>query len=206
VEPSSESKPEIQTGARGVISRKFRCVPRGTQMISPRRRWQGSIRVSAHHLEHCRKQALEEGWQLAELAQMLICLGMSLYFLRLRSPEPLEQFKLLATMNRAYEGLDRALGGRRGRRNEREQTGKTTLLPVHLPRGLYELASTYSATTGISRNALLSRFLNAGFIMYMLGQKALLKTLRSLQQERQGSFPGMPSLSEKERPSGKPRR
>lgn len=168
-----------------MFPRKFRCVPRGTQMISPRRRWRGSVRVSAYRLEHCRIRALEEGWQLAELAQMLICLGMTLYFLRLRSSEALERFKLLATMNRAYGALDTALGRRpRGRRNERKQIGKTTLLPVHLPRGLYDLVSAYSATTGISRNALLSRFLEAGFIIYMLGQNALLKTLRSLQEER----------------------
>ena len=153
-------------------------------MISPSRTWQGSIRVSRHRLEHCRKRALEEGWQLSELARMLICLGATLYFLRLRNPKALEQFRLLATMNRAYGALDTALGRRRGGRNEPKHMGRTTLLPTHLPRGLYDLVSAYSATTGISRNALLSRFLEAGFIIYMLGQNALLKTLRSLQEER----------------------
>ena len=64
---------------------------------------------------------------------MLICLGATLYFLRLRNPEALERFKLLATMNRTYGALDVALGTRRRHRNEPKHIGRTTLLPIHLP-------------------------------------------------------------------------
>jgi len=64
------------------------------------------------------------------------------------------------------------------------------LLPVHLPRGFYDLISTCSATTGRSRNSLLSQFLKAGYLTYMLGQNTLLKTLCSLQEERQELFSG----------------
>jgi hypothetical protein len=111
---------------------------------------------------------------------MLICLGATIYFLRLRNAKTLEQFKLRATLNRAYRALDIAIGGR-GRRNARRNIEKTTLLPTHLPIGLYKIISAYSAATGISKNALLSRFLEAGLILYMLGQETLLKTVISLE-------------------------
>jgi hypothetical protein len=116
---------------------------------------------------------------------MLISLGATSYFLRLRHPEVSERFKRLATMNKATASLDMALRRRpRGGRNEPKQIARTALLPVHLPRGLYELVSTYSATTGTSRNALLSRYLEAGYIIYMKGQNTLLETIRSLEAER----------------------
>jgi hypothetical protein len=114
---------------------------------------------------------------------MLICLGATLYFLRLRNPEALERFLRLATLNRAYGTLDMAFGRRRGHRNEPKHIGRTTLLPIHLPRGAYDLISAYSAATGRSRNALLSGFLETGYVLYMLGQDTLLKTLRSLEDE-----------------------
>jgi len=43
----------------------------------------------------------------------------------------------LAAMNRASRALDTAVGRRgRGRANESKHVGETTLLPLHLPRGL----------------------------------------------------------------------
>ena len=156
--------------------------------ISGRRTWQGSVRVSALLLEHCKKRAVEEGWQLSELARMLISLGATSYFLRLRHPEASERFKQLATMSEASSAFDMAVGRRpRGRRNEPKQIGETTLLPMHLPRGFYELVSSYSSATGTSRNALLSRFLEAGYIIYMKGQNSLLETILSLKEERRAS-------------------
>jgi hypothetical protein len=119
---------------------------------------------------------------------MLISLGATSYFLRLRHPEASERFKRLARMSETSSSVDMAFGIRsRGRRNEPKHIGRTTLLPVHLPRGLYELVSTYSSATGTSRNALLSRFLEAGYLIYMKGQNSLLETIRSLQEERQAS-------------------
>jgi hypothetical protein len=83
-----------------------------------------------------------------------------------------------------------AIGRRRRHRKQPKQTDETTLLPTHLPRGLYNIISAYSAATGISKNALLSRFLEAGFIMYMLGQNTLLETVTSLEHERKTSSLG----------------
>jgi hypothetical protein len=73
--------------------------------------------------------------------------------------------------------------------NEPKHLSETTLLPVHLPRGLYALVSTYSVTTGASKNALLSRFLEAGYILYMLGEQTWFKTILSLREEHQASSP-----------------
>ena len=119
---------------------------------------------------------------------MLISLGATSYFLRLRHPEVSERFKRLARMSEVSSAFDVAVGIRpRGRRHEPKHIGQTTLLPVHLPRGLYELVSSYSSATGTSRNALLSRFLEAGYIVYMKGQNSLLETICSLQEERRAS-------------------
>jgi hypothetical protein len=150
--------------------------------------WQESVRVSGLLLEHCRTRALEEGWKLSELARMLISLGATSYFLRLRHPEVSERLRRLATMREASNVLDMAVGRRpRGRRNEPKHIGRTTLLPLHLPRGFYELVSSYSSATGTSRNALLSRYLEAGYVIYMKGQNSLLETICSLQEERRAS-------------------
>jgi len=115
---------------------------------------------------------------------MLICLGATSYFLRLRKPEASEQFKRLATMSEMSKVLDAAVGGRRGRRNEPKHIGETTLLPLHLPRGFYDVISIYSATTGRSRNATLTMFLEAGYVIYMKGQNTLLETIHSLRAEQ----------------------
>jgi hypothetical protein len=154
-------------------------------MISPRRTWQGSVRVSKLLLEHCRRRAVEEGWQLAELARMLICLGATARFRSLADPESSERFKRLATMSKASASLEVAIGRHpRGRRNEPKGIARTTLFPIHLPRGFHDLISTYSATTGRSINSVLSGFLKTGYIIYMQGQNTFLETIRSLQEER----------------------
>jgi hypothetical protein len=59
-------------------------------------------------------------------------------------PEASKRFKLLATMSKADATVGMALG-RRARRNEPRHISKTTLLPVHLPQGFYDLISTCSA-------------------------------------------------------------
>ena len=114
---------------------------------------------------------------------MFICLGAAVYFLRLRNPEALERFTKLSRTSEASRALDMAVGRARGRRNEPRHIGKTTLLPIHLPQGLHTIISAYAATIGLSRNAQLSRFLEAGYIIYMLSQETLLKILSSLPDE-----------------------
>jgi hypothetical protein len=121
---------------------------------------------------------------------MLICLGATIYLLRLRNRKALEGFFRLATLSRASRALDTAIGRPRGYRKESKSIGRTTLLPTHLPKGFYELVSAYSFATGTSRNALLNRFLEIGYILYMQGQETWFKTILSLQKERQESSQG----------------
>jgi hypothetical protein len=130
---------------------------------------------------------LEEGWRLSDLVRTLICLGATVYFLRLRSAKVVDRFMRLSALNRMNRAFVRATGWGRGGRRESAQFGGSTLQVVHLPAGLHRLVSAYSAATGTSRNALLSRFFDAGYILYMLGQETLLKTLLSLQEERSAS-------------------
>lgn len=153
-------------------------------MISTTRTCQRSVRLSRHLLEHCRKRAVEEGWQLAELVRVLICLGATARFRALGEPEASERFKRLARMSKASASLDVDMGRHpRRRRNEPKGIARTTLLAVHLPRGFYDLMSTYSATTGRSINSVLAGFLKTGYIIYVRGQNTFLEMVCSLQEE-----------------------
>jgi len=68
------------------------------------------------------KRALEEGWDLSDLARILICLGATSYFLRLRKPETCERLKLLARMSGASKALDVAAVGDRASPGTRPNT------------------------------------------------------------------------------------
>ena len=132
------------------------------------------------------KTSDRRGLAVAELVRMLICLGATARFRSLAEPESSERFMRLATMSKASASLEAAIGKHpRGRRNQPKSIARTTLLPVHLPRGFYDLMSTYSATTGRSINSVLSGFLETGYIIYMRGQNTFHETIHSLQEERQ---------------------
>lgn len=149
-------------------------------MISQRLHWRASIRVSALVLEHCKRRAVIEGWQLSDLARVLVCLGATASFLRLQDPDALERFKTMATLDRAAKHLDMAIGKRRGRTNAPRQLGETVLLPLRLPRGLCRTITIYADTSGRSRNEVLAMFLERGLIIYLRGQNAMLDAIQSL--------------------------
>jgi len=115
---------------------------------------------------------------------MLICLGATSYFLRLRNPEASERFKRLATLSDTGKIFDMAAGTRHKGRKAPPEIGETRLLALHLPQGFHDIIRLYTRTTGASRNSALNRFLEAGFIIYTKGQNTLLETIRSLQDER----------------------
>ena len=129
--------------------------------------------------------AAREGWQLADLARVLICLGTAFSFLTLEDPETAERFKTIASVSKMLPMLDAALPRPSRGRRAAKGIGRTELLAIHLPRGLSETITTYASTGGRSRNEVLAIFLERGLILYLKGQNALLETILSFKQEQE---------------------
>jgi len=129
--------------------------------------------------------AAREGWQVADLARVLICLGAAFSFLTLEDPETAERFKTLATLSKMEPMLYVPLG--KPSRGHRAANGiaRTELLAIRLPHGLSQTITTYASTGGRTRNEVLAIFLERGLILYLKGQKALLETIISFKQEHE---------------------
>ena len=128
--------------------------------------------------------AAREGWQLADLARVLICLGAAFSFLTLEDPETAKRFKTIASVSKMLSMLDAALHTPTRRSRAANGIARTELLALRLPRGLCGINTTYASTRGNARNEVLTWFLERGLIIYMKGENALLHTIRSLTQDR----------------------
>lgn len=157
---------------------------KGTHPHQSCRYWRCSLRVSALIVQHLRGVALREGWQISDLARVLICLGASSSFLRLENPKVAERFKTLATLGTLADALDANLGRVSRRPHAPPGLSASDLLGLRLPQGLCRIITTYAATSGRSRNEVLVMFLERGLVIYLKGQNTLLETFRSLKSER----------------------
>lgn len=145
--------------------------------------WRCSLRVSRLIMAYCKSVAAREGWETADLARTLICLGAAFSFLALKETEAKERLSKRIILHRMLGGLDSFLG-RPGRRPYASaRTGGTELITVRLPQGLSRIISTYANTKGSSMNNVLGMFLEHGLIIYLKGENAMLETVRSLTSE-----------------------
>ena len=145
--------------------------------------WRCSLRLSRFMAAHCRRLAIREGWEIADLARMLICLGAIASFLSLREQETAESFKRRAIMSETVTVLDSVLGRPSRRPHALPGIGESELLTVRLPLGLSRIVAAYANTSGRSVNHALRIFLERGLIMYMKGENNLLETVRSINEE-----------------------
>jgi len=143
-----------------------------------------SIRVSRLTLLRCRRLAEREGWETADLARVLICLGGAFSFLALDIPEAGERFKSLANIGRAVRALDDALGKPARRPYASTGLGGGELLTLRLPQGLSNIVTAYATRSGRSLSHVLGMFLDRGLIIYLKGENALLDAIRSLGAQR----------------------
>jgi hypothetical protein len=139
-----------------------------------------SIRVSRLTLLHCRRLAEREGWETADLARVLICLGGAFSFLALDIPDAGEGFKTLATLGKAARVVDAAIG--KPARRPYASTGQrgSELLALRLPQGLSNIVTAYATRSGRSVSHVLGMFLDRGLVIYLKGENALLDAIRSL--------------------------
>jgi hypothetical protein len=131
-------------------------------------------------LRHCRRLAEREGWEIADLARVLICLGGAFSFLALHIPDAGEGFKTLATLGRAVGALDDALGKPGRRPYASTGVGGGELLTLRLPQGLSNIVTAYASRSGRSVSHVLGMFLDRGLVIYLKGENALLDAIRSL--------------------------
>lgn len=157
---------------------------RGTHLHQRDPYWRCSVRVSALIAEHLRRIALGDCWEISDLARALICLGASASFLRLQDAEAADRFKATATLGRAADVLDAAVGKLSPRPRASPGVAVSGLLSLRLPQGLLRVITAYAATSARSRNEALVMFLERGLVMYLKGQNILLETIRSLNLEQ----------------------
>lgn len=139
-----------------------------------------SIRVSKVTALHCRRLAEREGWEAADLARVLICLGGAFSFLALDIPEAGERFKTLSTLGKAASVVDTAIGKRTQRPYASTGPGGSELLTLRLPQGLSNIVTAYATRSGRSVSQVLGMFLDRGLVIYLKGENALLGAIRSL--------------------------
>jgi hypothetical protein len=135
-------------------------------------------------IERWRGLAAREGWELADLARVLICLGAAFSFLTLEDLETAKRFRTIASVSKMLPMLDAALHKPSRRSRAANGIARTELLALRLPRGLCGIITTYASTRGNARNEVLTWFLERGLIIYMKGENALLQTIRWLTQDR----------------------
>jgi len=158
-------------------------VLRGTHSNHRGPYWRCSVRVSALIVQHIKGIALREGWEISDLARVLVCLGASGSFLRLGDPNAADRFKTVASMGPLLGALDVALGKVSHRPYASPGSGVSDLLALRLPLGVCEIITAYATTSARSRNEVLAMFLERGLIIYMKAENILLETIRSLRSE-----------------------
>lgn len=145
--------------------------------------WRCSLRLSRFTVAYCGQLAIRDGWEVADLARTLICIGAVVSFLSLKKGETVERFKKRAMLRRTLGALDSVLGHPIRRPYAYAGIGQSELLTVRLPPGLSRTIRDYVNASSMSMNHVLGVFLQHGLIIYMKGENSLLDTIRSLAQE-----------------------
>ncbi len=146
-----------------------------------------AFRFSPDLARHLRQLAGRKGWQIADLARTLICLGGTADFALLRDPDRLEDLKDTSALRLFDTRLKTALkkpvprpyGPRTTRRRIPLQSKPIT---VHLPESLLRLIQLYASLQATSRNQACEQLLMHGLILYLKAENALLQTIRSVQE------------------------
>jgi hypothetical protein len=140
-----------------------------------------SIRISTHHAETLRWLAIKDGWEFADLARVLICLGADASFLSLNNPEKRGRFESRAFLTRAIRTFDAVTGKPTPRGYSDRQSRDTSVLTIRIPKSLDTSIRNYARDSSV--NATCELFLVSGLILHMKGQNALLEALSSANQK-----------------------
>ena len=128
-----------------------------------------------------RRIALEDGWELADLIRVLICLGADASFLSLNNPERRRKFENKSYLAKAVRTFDAMLGKPTPRGYSNRQSRDTSVLSIRIPKSFDTNVSRYAADSSV--NATYEFFLVSGLVLHMKGQDALLAALNYTNQK-----------------------
>jgi len=122
--------------------------------------------------------AIGGSWQLADLARVMITLGLTIRQLY----EMEEEIRGTHELITGVEALTRLTRGRVSRPYHRRGANrKGVWITVHLPSGFLSHVATYARMNGQSQNNALTMFLRDGILCYLTGYNRFLKALTTRQ-------------------------
>ena len=149
--------------------------------------WRCSVRVSRIALAVCKRLAAREGWELADLARTLICLGAAFSFLGLNQAEFEARYRKRILLRRMMSELGSFLGEPVRRPYASSNLGGSEVVTLRLPQGLSEIIATYARMSRCSVNHVLAALMQGGLIIYSKSENKLLQTNRSLTELTEAS-------------------
>lgn len=118
--------------------------------------------------------AKDGGWELGDLARVLILAGLAFTLFRLAEDELASETRLTYAVGE----VSRLMTGRVRRPYQTGPTGKRgSWITVRLPAGFLKFLCMYARSTGRSRNGALNVFLKGGLLVYLTGYNKFLRTI-----------------------------
>ena len=156
-----------------------------TAPVTRYRRW--SIRVPKTLLLSVKGIAQSESWATSDLLRMLIVLGATVCWLRLRNQEDLDRLRKIARRSRMADMLNEAISHKRRTRVYplvRDEAGRATdVVTLILPSGYSRLIEAYAATKRTSKSDACERLLTTGLVSYLRSENALLQALQQAREQ-----------------------
>lgn len=133
-------------------------------------------------LFHVKSVAQKERWAFSDLMRMLMVLGATVSWLRLRRQENLNRLGKMVRLGGMADMLEEA-GSHKPRTRiypvVRDDAGRATdVVTLILPSGYARLIEAYAATKRISKNDACERLLTFGLIAYSTSENALLQAIQ----------------------------
>lgn len=140
-----------------------------------------SIRLDGVVAANLERVALNDGWEVSDLARVLISFAADSEFLRFENPEKIERLKARSELCRLAGVLGSFLGENPvARPYASRQPGSSSVLRVRFPSGFDDSVVRYAVEMEMSLNEVYALFMQAGLVLHMKAQNALLKALLAL--------------------------
>ena len=120
-----------------------------------------------------RSLAVSESWELADLARVMILVGLTVRELHEAEEDMRSDHELLIGL----EGLTRLTQGRLRRPYKRGFNRRGEWITIHMPAGLLSHIATYAKMDGRSQNDALTMFLRVGILCYLTAYNRFRKSL-----------------------------
>jgi hypothetical protein len=118
--------------------------------------------------------AVSESWELADLARVMIIVGLTIRELHEAEGQMRNEHELII----GVEALTRLTRGRASRPYHRRGVSRRGIwVTVHLPSGFLRHVATYARMNGRSQNDALTMFLRDGLLCYFTGYNRFLKAI-----------------------------